>query len=298
MSKYTKHPVLLIAYSRPEHMLKVLDKIAQYFPDELYIFIDGLPDNAKSKLINLHKEVVKIVNGFDKAKNIYTYLSPINLGCGAGPNSAIDWVLSKENSVIILEDDILPTKGFFEYVDENLETLQDSTCMMISSNKYDRFPQFNKSIKTRYCFTHGWATWKRAWSAFSYRLSKPITDNIETILKHNLSALSRESDWVDIVHKVRSGDTISFWDYQWQLTVWANNGWSLQPPKNLTTNIGFDEFGTHTKNGDWRKTIKAVETLNKIKPDYIEVGRLHHFIISLYTTSLPGYIYRKFKIKI
>jgi|MDTC01.1.fsa_nt_gb GR25 family glycosyltransferase involved in LPS biosynthesis len=298
MNNFTKHPILLIAYSRPVHMSKVLAKIANYFPDELYIFIDGLPDNANSKLTNLHQEVIKIAKGFDKAINVSIYLSPVNLGCGKGPHTAIDWVFLRENSAIILEDDVLPTKRFFEYIDENLATLEDSTCMMISSNKYDRFPQFNKSIKTRYCFTNGWATWKRAWSVYSYRLSTPIFDNIEAILKHNLSVLSRESDWMDIVCKVRTGDTISFWDYQWQLSVWANNGWSLQPPKNLTTNIGFDEFGTHTKNGDWRATIKAVETLNKIKPSYNEVGRLHDFIISLYITSLPGYIFRKFKIKI
>jgi len=295
MTAYKKHAVLLIGFSRPIHMSKVLSKIENYYPDELYIFVDGVSDMASQETLENNSKVIELANNFSGAKNINIKISHQNLGCGVGPVSAIDWALSKEDEIIILEDDCVPIPDFFNYMDKNLEELRNSECMMISSNKYDRFPQFGKSIKTRFTFTHGWATWKKSWSHYDYRLNMFNTNDL---IDKNLTLKNNKNIWTKVAQEIKSGKNISYWDYQWQFSVWNNNGWSLQPPRNLSSNIGFDELSTHTSGRDWRESIKAIDKSAPIKSGFVEIGVLHNFVISIYKGSLPGYIYRLFRFKI
>ncbi len=295
MMSYKKHAVLLIGHSRPLHMSRVLSQIQNYYPDELYIFVDGVSNTASQETLEGNSKVIELANTFSGAKNINIKISHKNLGCGVGPHSAIDWALSKESEIIILEDDVLPVSDFFNYMDKNLEELKHSDCMMISSNKYDRFPQFGKSIKTRFTFTNGWATWKRSWSHYDYRLT---VFKINDLIDNNLTFIINKNIWIKLAEEVKSSKNISYWDYQWQFSVWKNDGWSLQPPRNLTRNIGFDDLGTHTKGGDWRESITAIDKSAPIKSGFVEIGAIHNFVISIYKSYLPGYIYRVFKFKI
>jgi len=295
MTPYKKHAILLICHSRPMHMSKVLSEIEKHYPENLYIFIDNVSKKVSQEVATNHKKVVKLAKSFSGAKHIKIKVPTSNLGCGFGPYSAIDWVLSQEEEVIVLEDDVLPVSDFFHYMDKNLEKFRHSDCMMISSNKYDRFPQFGKSIKTRFTFTNGWATWKRSWSCYDYRLNGY---KVNEMIDNNLTFIANKPIWRNLSTKVMSGEDITFWDYQWQFAVWKNNGWSLQPPRNLTKNIGFDDQGTHTKNGDWRESITAEDNGALIKSGFVEIGALHNFIISIYKGYLPSYIYRIFKFKI
>jgi hypothetical protein len=262
-------------------MSRVLSKIAMHFPDKLYIFIDGVAENSSQKLIENHEKVVTLANNFNSAKSVKVNISNTNLGCGISISRAIDWVLSIENEIIILEDDILPGPDFFNYMDKNLIELKQSDCMMISSNKFDRFPQFKNSIKTKFTHTSGWATWKRAWDKYDYRLTNI---NVERLLDKNLTFLCNRLNWIKIANEIQSDKYLSYHDYQWQFILWENNGWSLQPPRNLTKNIGFDTFGTHTggsPDGDWRELITYEGNNGLIKSGYTEIGRLHNLVISL-----------------
>jgi len=298
MSHPKKHAVLVIGHSRPDHMSRVLSKIAIHFPDKLYIFIDGVAENSTQRLIESHDKVVTLANNCNSAKNVKVNISKTNLGCGISCSNAIDWALSTENEIIILEDDVLPGPDFFNYMDKNLIELNQSDCMMISSNKFDRFPQFKNSIKTKFTFMSGWATWKRAWNKYDYRLTN---FDIDRLLDKNLTFLCNKLNWIKIANEIKSDKDLSYWDYQWQFIIWENNGWSLQPPRPLTKNIGFDTVGTHTgglEHGDWRELITYEGNNELIRPGFKKIGRLHNLIISIYTTSIPGYIHRKFKFKI
>jgi len=295
MTTHKKHAVLLIGYSRPLHMSRVLDEISKYYPDQLYIFVDGIGSNASKQDLDNNSKVIDLASNFIGAKNININISQEHLGCGIGPYRAIDWALSNENEIIILEDDILPTSDFFDYMDRNLEELNHSDCMMISSNKYGRFPQFNKSIKTRFTFTHGWATWKRSWNHYDYRLT---AFEIDELLDENLTFLVNKKSWHRLAEEVQSGKNLSYWDYQWQFSVWKSRGWSLQPPRNLTTNIGFGKYGTHTAGGDWRESITAQDKGSLIKSGYVEIGVTHNLINSIYRGGIPSFLFRKFGFKI
>jgi hypothetical protein len=55
--------------------------------------------------------------------------------------------------------------------------------------------------------------------------------------------------WNSVLTKAVNGQ-LSTWDYQWVYTIWANNGLSINPSKNMISNIGFGNAAATNTKGD------------------------------------------------
>jgi len=290
-----KVPVLLIAYRRPNETKKVLDRIREYYPDDLYVFVDS-PIQADQDV----EEVKQLVEKKIYASNIHTNFQKVNLGCGLGPVAAINWVLTHEKYAIILEDDCVPLDGFFDYMEWALKIKEkDSKCFMVSGDKYSVL-DFNTVVaKTKFSFTHGWGTWRDAWKDYDYNISY-----WNSSVKHNKNIIpiyAFRPHWSKIFNKIKNDNSKTYWDYQWQLHVWKNNGYSLQPPVNLIHNIGFNINATHTFNeSDWRSKIPVTSipvNFRDHNPKFSFLIEFQNTLIELGVVSFLSRIYLKVKNK-
>jgi hypothetical protein len=142
------------------------------------------------------------------------------MGCGPRPATAITWFFENVERGIILEDDCVPHPTFFRFCEELLEYYNDNERVMhISGNNFQFGRKRGKASYYFSAFTHtwGWATWQRAWKFYDFNAT---------------SAEARQH----------------IWDFQWLKVVRRNNGLAITPNVNLVSNIGFDEYGTHTGN--------------------------------------------------
>ena len=112
-------PILLITFNRPVHTQKVLVEIIKQNPNKLYIFQDGPRDYLNSDKEKCKEVRSLILNTFNLLIESKVYFSNINLGCGLGPKTAIDWFFENEVQGIIIEDDCLPNYSFFTLVSIN-----------------------------------------------------------------------------------------------------------------------------------------------------------------------------------
>ena len=89
-------PILLITFNRPQHTRKVLERILEAKPRELYIFQDGAREGNAGDIVKC-AEVRKVIEELTSSASCSLHLnySPINLGCGPGPAAAISWFFSK-----------------------------------------------------------------------------------------------------------------------------------------------------------------------------------------------------------
>ena len=83
-----KVPVLFLVYNRPDLTKKVLEKIATYRPERLYIAADGPKDKAGEHLIDATREAATNVSWSCKVK---TLLRDKNLGCRKAVSDGVDW---------------------------------------------------------------------------------------------------------------------------------------------------------------------------------------------------------------
>jgi hypothetical protein len=107
-----KNPILIIAHSRYDLLQKLLE--SNFIDDrKVYIYIDG------AKNIDSGKEVIQTIQVAElySKKNLLTQIriGELNLGVKYGPIAAIDWAFETEKCLIILEDDIVITKEFLDF---------------------------------------------------------------------------------------------------------------------------------------------------------------------------------------
>lgn len=269
-------PVLLITFNRPEHTRRVLEAIMSVHPTDLYVFQDGAREGNEKDFVNCPKvrEVVqKLVEGTET--NLHTYYSERNLGCGPGPMTGISWFFGQVEQGIVMEDDCLPHRDFFGYCEELLNRYKDNEKVMyISSTLYDDRWQCKASYDfSHYMITGAWASWARAWNGFDLDL---LAMNAKIFRRHCKKLLYSvvEADWwyFKVLEIQRDKEKKSYWDFQMQIHLFKNNGMTIHPQKNMISNIGFDEAGTHTlTNDDGRGNRKVYGLLPLEHPDSIVV---------------------------
>lgn len=243
-------PILLITFNRPEHTRKVLEAIMAANPQDLYVFQDGARQGNSSDEEKC-AEVRRVVETLTKdcGVRLHTLYSDINLGCGPGPMTALNWFFSENERGIILEDDAVPHPDFFPYCEELLEKYNnDSEVRAIGSMNVDTqrwgdgsyyFSMMNRNL----C---AWATWKRAWEAFDIKMENVSRRKLRKALRHyGCGALECEywCDRLDEVHKDLCGG--KSWDMQFIMSIWLNKGKGIIPNVNLSSNIGTVGEATH-----------------------------------------------------
>lgn len=248
-----KTPVVLIIFNRPDHTETVLSHIAGVKPPTLLVIADGPRPNHPQDIQNC-KAARAVIDRVDWKCEVVKNYSDVNLGSGVRPATGISWAFDQVETAIILEDDIVPHPTFFRYCEELLERFHDDQRVMVISGMKSQFGE-QGTLYNAYSYGFrralscwGWATWRRAWRHYDYRI--PLWPKL------------RESNWLlDITRNptaveyykrkfdqaFHENDKITFWDYQWLFTCWTQNGHAIIPNVNLTRNIGVGDQSTHTK---------------------------------------------------
>ena len=246
--------ILLIVFNRPQPTRRVFEAVRRARPARLYIAADGpRPDRPTDAALCAETRAL-VTAGVDWPCEVRTLFRDENRGCGRGPAGAIDWFLGCEAEGIILEDDCLPTAGFFRFCTELLQRYRhDTRVLHISGNNLSREArQPGAAGGESYYFSGrvhswGWATWRRAWQHFDFHLTLLPELRRRGALTEIYPSLMERQYWLRKFEALRTGrQPAHIWDYQWHFAVAANGGLTVVPAVNLVTNIGFGADATHT----------------------------------------------------
>ena len=244
-------PILLMVFNRPDVTTQAFQAIRNIRPKKLFVACDG-PRRGNTTDASRVAEVKKIVQNVDWECECEYLFHDNNLGCGKGPASAIDWLFSKVESGIILEDDCLPTPSFFIFCREMiLKYWNNDQIMAIAGTNVTRGIDY----KTDYVFSNfpimwGWATWRRAWSKYDFRMNQwPDVRKRKSLSRGLFDRWKLHPVYIELFDKTHENiqsKKIDVWDHQWIFCHWINGGLTVTTCKNLVRNIGFDENATHT----------------------------------------------------
>ncbi len=167
-----------------------------------------------------------------------------NLGCKIAISEAINWFFQQEELGIILEEDLLPSKAFFQFCDYALEKYKNNkTIMMISGTNYlGENIKSNKYFFSEHFLIWGWATWRRSWKLYDVEMNdwKKIT------VKKQIERRYNKKEYIFLKDRFNSffEDYSDTWDIQWYFNCIYNKGLTVMPEANLVKNIGVE--GTHS----------------------------------------------------
>ena len=241
-------PVLLIVFNRPSIAQKSFEQIRKVKPKQLFIAADGPRPNKPSDVESC-AATREIINQIDWPCDLKTLFRDYNRGCGRGPAEAITWFFEHVEEGIVLEDDCLPTEGFFSFCAELLEHYRtdESIALISGTNPIKRWKSTSQSyIYSAIGSTWGWASWRRAWKNFDYSAAAWKTEEGKERVTRTLKS---NAIYKHFAKEFEHGFAIQkedVWDLQWYFCRLYEQSYSLVPTVSLVSNIGFGEEATHT----------------------------------------------------
>lgn len=234
--------VLIIAYRRQENLQKILKICHANKIKKIYVSLDG-PKNDSHSSLNDYLSIINIVDFHKNTKDFDVCLlkRPKNRGCAASVLSAIDWVFKFEKSAIILEDDCIPSDGFFDFSRASIPVIESSEEIWAAcgSQFMPRGLISDEWFLSRYAIVWGWMTTRTKWALISrqMRLGK---------FKYNSNFSIQENVyWKEGASRAFMG-LVDVWDTLFQQQLMSNNKFVIHSNSNLVSNIGNDQFATHT----------------------------------------------------
>lgn len=268
-------PILLFVYNRPWHTKQTLEALSQNeLADQstLYIFCDGpKPDVSQVNLENI-ATTRQVIREKQWTKNVIIYENETNRGLADSIVKGVTEVINKHGKVIVLEDDIVTSKGFLKYMNDALDFYNGEEQVMHISGYWfpvkDNNPPLPDTFFYRSTSCWGWGTWKRAWDKMETDaplLRKKLAD-IPGGMKQ--FSMNNSSDHLQQLERNISGD-IHTWAVKWYASVFINKGLCLHPNISLANNIGFDNSGVNCNTEDsgqyyWNELASYIP-VNKIE---------------------------------
>lgn len=238
-------PVVVMAFNRPELTKKLMDILALVRPSTLITICDGpraeFPADSE-RVLQTREHLRDVAWDCD----VIEVFADSNMGLRNRFISGLDFVFSKYESAIILEDDCHPDLSFFPFCREILEKYKsENRVSMVSGNNFGGSWESEFS----YRFSHstniwGWATWARTWQSFEDSKYKNSwsRDEIDSIR----NTFSTRGDFRKLAHLMEISHNLDTWDVAFSYSCRTKKLVSVVPSVNMVTNLGFGADSTHT----------------------------------------------------
>ncbi len=238
-------PIAIFVYNRPDHtrrMIEALMKCPEFEKSPLYIFCDGAKKPADQEVIDRTRAVVRSMVG-KKAEIIE---ATQNQGLANSIIAGVSKLLNEFDRVIVLEDDLIVSPGFLQYMNTALEAYQDEPSVMQVSGYMFPVPEFanrTEAMFLPFTVSWGWATWRRAWAYFDSQSTGWEVLQADQAMRSHFD-LDNSYEYFNMMKRQMAGE-IDSWAIRWYWSVFKNQGYTLFPPISHVNNIGFDGSGSH-----------------------------------------------------
>jgi hypothetical protein len=208
---------------------------------------------------------------------------PTNWGLARSVIAGVSEVCESHGRVIVLEDDLVVSRYFLDYMNDALNRYEsEERVMQISAHMFP-VPPAGKSDAAFLPMTTswGWATWQRAWKIFDPHM-RGFNQLAADPRMRKAFDLDGSYPYFRMLQAQRDGGVDS-WAIRWWLTVFIEGATSLFPAQSLVQNIGFDGSGTHcgTAEGpEFRIGDFRVLVYPDFEIDLIQFGRVKSFLAS------------------
>jgi hypothetical protein len=273
--KSTSAPIALIGYNRPHHIERCISSLQANSAargSTLYVFLDG-PRGAEDA--SSVEEVRRIARATTRFREVRIAERKSNLGLSRNVIDGVTSVLAEHESVIVVEDDLVVSPSFLQYMNEALVRYRFAAGVFsVSGYNYPRrvlpmpagYPYDAFFVTRHMCW--GWGTWKDRWQKADWE----IPDH---------SSLTKNSSWkrslaeagLDLPRMLEDQvqGRLDSWAIRWTYAHFANHAVCLVPVESFVNNMGADGSGVHMKASTRYFHASLNRTLLMILPPHVYV---------------------------
>lgn len=252
MSGGTSLPVLVTMFNRPDHAARVIAAVARVRPKQIFLAVDG-PRAGITTDPSAVDGCRGLVSAIDWDCEVKTRFREENMGCREGMIDAVSWFFEHVEEGVVLEDDCLPTEGFFVFASAVFDAHRaDPRLMQLSGYGHVVNPSGSVYFLPL-TSSWGWGSTGKVWREFVRQregLAADFEAHPELHSRFDLDDAYPYSQMFrrNIRNKVSSWAILFYW------FVFRSEGLVAYPAQSLIRNFGFDGSGTH---GDHQPGIEA-----------------------------------------
>jgi len=246
-------PIVLFVYNRPRHTLLTLQALKNNIlanESILYIFSDGFKNNSDTTEKNLVLETRNIIKSEKWCQEVIIKESTENKGLANSIIDGITEIINKYGKIIVLEDDIVTSPSFLQYMNDALNFYENEKKIWhiagYANKFYENFD--TETFFTKYMSCWGWATWADRWKYFD-KNPKYILSKIGFKDKRKFTYNNKYKTLWQI--KANISGKRNTWAVFWYSTIYLNDGLCLNSKTSFVKNIGQDGSGVHCGNNSF-----------------------------------------------
>ncbi len=261
---------------------------------ELIIYSDG---NKNKKDLYDVIEVRKYLQTIEGFKNIKIIEAEKNKGLAASIIDGVTQIIDRYGKVIVLEDDLIVSNDFLEYMNDALNFYEKDERIWSISGYGPNLPCLKNYENDLYLSVRGsswgWATWKDRWGKVDWKVKDfhKLKKKGDLIKKFNLGG----NDLYKMLELQILGK-IDSWAIRWIYSQFKNKQYTVYPTESKIINDGFrDNKAIHTSGAN----SKWVVNLNNNKISFRELTLNQELIKcfekfhNLSTATKIGYFLKK-----
>ncbi len=238
-------PIAFFTYNRPLHTqlsLEALRMSPLACSSDLFVFSDAARTDLDSRKVEQVRSYVSGIRGF---KSVQIVLRETNFGLRRSIIDGVSELCRRYGRVIVLEDDLICSERFLDFVNAGLRRYESvENVMQISGYQFpNSLESEDDGLLMPFITSWGWGTWDRAWRYFGN--SGGLLERLgrERALRYRFN-LNGRYDYYAMATAQAEGK-IDSWAIEWYLSVFNAGGLSLFPRKTLIYNGGFDGTGVN-----------------------------------------------------
>ena len=294
-------PIIVFAFNRTDTLqntIESLKKNKEAKDSELFVFVDGprLNKDGEKEQVSAVQEYVKTITGF---KSINYKFSKTNKGLAPSVISGTTEIINIYNKVIIIEDDLVLSKSFLQYMNQMLDLYEKDKrimqisgwgCKITNAKNYPYDIYLNKRARS-----WSWGTWKDRWETVDWKVNDWNEFSKDKI---RIKEFNRQGSDLFKMLKGYMTKKNSSWYIRFQYSMYKQNKYSIQPIRSLVINEGFGSNATNCKNynrykvdfenihkGDF-KLPQTLEHNSKLQSQAIRYNSISYRIYGLFMTHL------------
>ena len=234
-------PVALFVYNRADNTRRTLEALSQNTvaqQTEVFVFSDGGKDDNSWKLVN---EVRQTVKAFAGCFQVFTVVErPENFYLERNITEGIAEVFKNHDRIIVLEDDIVTSPYYLQYMNDAFEMYKDVPRVMHVAGFTNLYLQDPPFYFTPHMSGWGWGTWRDRWNGHFLHY-KTREEALQGLTTKDLDRIQYNG----VFRCLQSLDKQPIpWDICWELAIYRANGLCLTPGRTMVRNIGLQQ-GTH-----------------------------------------------------
>ena len=238
-------PVVVFTYNRPQHTQQTINALCNAHhanQTHLIVYSDAPRTIADENAVADVRNIIHHIDGFAK---ITIVEREKNIGLANNIISGLSEVFVEYDRAIVIEDDIVATEGFLDYMNAALSFYENKNVWSIAgyTPPIDVPQNYNYStyFAPRNC-SWGWATWRNKWLETDWQVSDFDQFIRNKQARHTFNYAG--TDLSAMLLRWRIGE-INSWSVRFCYAAFKSNQSTVYPTISLVKNAGTDGSGTN-----------------------------------------------------